>query len=184
MGVDIYGINPATKSIKPEKADFESEDKYCESLWKWERETPGVYFRANWWSWRPIVFLIDRASNLFNLGIDTQPLHYNDGKGLESQEECTKLADALEATLGMNENMQTEEDQIYLCLGSWCNSEGTFVEKEVAEVLNKRYHAGEILYTKVVMEGGLIVQPAHGVDVEYVKEFIDFLRNCGGFRIW
>lgn len=190
MGVDISGINPIIKSPRPEEPDWESstdEEKsaYWDAVCEWQRENRGAYFRANWWSWRPIVCLIDHASNLFNLGIDTTPLQYNDGKGIETPGECNRLADAIEYIIENNKELSEEGATIYLCLGMWCDSlDGTLISNEVQAQVSKMYPPGTIIYSPIVLPDGKIVTPTHGVDVEYVKEFIAFLRSCGGFQVY
>jgi hypothetical protein len=190
MGVDISGINPVIKSPKPEMTgDWESltedeKSQYFEQERLWEEQNPGHYFGASWWSWRPIVYLIDEASNLFNLGIDTNPFHYNDGRGLETQEECNKLADALEHILNTNEETQKEDAQIYLCTHSWSKFGGSLMNEKECEVLMQSYPPGTLTFSLVVSPNGEIAVPSHSVGVPRVRDFITFLRNCGGFSIF
>lgn len=56
----------------------------------------GNYFRANVWSWRPIHNLCEEVNEENNLGLSFDGWEYNDGRGLDNQEACNKLADALE----------------------------------------------------------------------------------------
>jgi hypothetical protein len=189
MGVDISGINPNLKSPKPEQPDWDTSSNetmsaYWESLSEWQEENPGYYFRASWWTWRPIVHLIDYASNLYNLGIETKSMHYNDGEGIRTQEECNKLADALENVLNSDERLSEEDAVIYLCLGSWCDTLGMFIPSEETEKLQKDHPIGTLLFTPVVLSNGTLAVSSHSVGVDYVKEFITFLRQCGGFQVW
>jgi hypothetical protein len=48
----------------------------------------GNYFRANLWSWRPINMLCDLVIEKDSLQLKTENWGYNDGAGLETQEEC------------------------------------------------------------------------------------------------
>lgn len=189
MGVDISGINPNLKSPKPEQPDWDTatdveRSSYWEALSEWQQENPGYYFRASWWTWRPIVNLIDYASNLYNLGIETKSMHYNDGKGIETQEGCDRLADALENVLDSDERLSEEGAVIYLCLGSWCTIDGQFLSNGIDEKLLKDHPIGTLLFTPVVMQDGTMAVSSHSCEVEYVKEFIKFLRQCGGFQVW
>jgi hypothetical protein len=60
-------------------------------------KNPKAYFHVNNWAWRPLMELIDQVNDTFNLNIkDLDKWHSNDGYGLDTQEECNKLADALE----------------------------------------------------------------------------------------
>ena len=65
MGMDVFGINPVInpKSVKPPQINFmlASDDErksYFDANEKYESENPGIYFRANVWSWRPLHMLI------------------------------------------------------------------------------------------------------------------------------
>ena len=61
MGMDVYGIDPKLKpgSKKPDMPDFkdlsnEERDMYFDAVYEYETNNPGVYFRANIWTWRPL----------------------------------------------------------------------------------------------------------------------------------
>ena len=105
MGVDISGRNPIVRSPKPEinweTATEEQKSIYFKESDAWETENPGDYFRANWWSWRPIVMLIDMVNEQKDLGIDMNYYGSNDGAGLEDQDSCNDLADALQEILNL-----------------------------------------------------------------------------------
>ena len=53
MGFDLYGLNPKGDVPKPVITDWEDE-KQSEDYLKYRTETPGSYFRANVWWWRPL----------------------------------------------------------------------------------------------------------------------------------
>ena len=191
MGVDIYGKSPKLKSERPqllmawEEASSYDKEMYYNSLDIWEHENPGVYFRSNWWGWRPIHAIADMAIHLKGLPFNTDHWGSNDGKGLENQEQCTQLADAIDEFLTINHvEMHEEEDRFYLCLGSWCTSEGGFIGSDITEQLDNEYPMGTILYRGVVASNGQLVFPSHSCNLSRIKSFITFLRNCGGFEIW
>jgi len=59
MGFDLHGIKPKTTGEAPVRIDFDKAsndeiDVYFEDLKNFESINPGVYFRANVWSWRPL----------------------------------------------------------------------------------------------------------------------------------
>ena len=60
-------------------------------------------------------------------------------------------------------------------------SDGTYFYKDV---LNQQFEYGDILYGPVVAENGTMVESSHGTSLGRLKEWITFLRNCGGFKIW
>jgi len=188
MGVDISGKNPIIRSPKPKYPDWNTatqkeKDTYFEVSDKWEKENPGDYFRSNWWGWRPIVMLVDFANFDYELGIDLTNWGSNDGAGLDNQEDCNKLADALEEIITQTE-LEEDMDTIYLNLGSWTSMDGKFLGEDINEQLYEQYPYGSILYGSVVMGDGSIVQPSHSAPLRHVQNFIKFLRECGGFEIW
>jgi len=189
MGVDISGIKPIIRSPKPEypnwnDIDQEEKDMFFKHLDKWESENPGDYFRSNWWGWRPIVMLVEFANEDNELGFDLSNWGSNDGAGLDNQEDCNKLADALEESITTQTELEDEVDTIYLNLGMWTSMEGKCLGEEINEQLNEQYPYGTILYGGVVMDDGSIAQPSHSAPLRHVKNFISFLKECGGFEIW
>jgi hypothetical protein len=157
MGVDISGKKPKTEV--------------------------GDYFQSNWWGWRPINYLCQLAAEKSKLKIDFSNWGSNDGKGLKTQKQCDKLADALELLMGSQLNVKDDDDRVFLCLGSWCEAgTGRMVSNDTS--LNTQFEYGEILYTPVVSESGQMVESSHSVSVFKIKQFITFLRSCGGFEIW
>ena len=189
MGVDISGRNPQLTCERPhidwETASDAAKEMYFEAVDKWEEENPGDYFRSNWWGWRPIVCLVDAACQMNGFKVDTQSWHYNDGAGPETQEECDKIADALESILGGSQTLLKEEgDRIYACMGSWCTMEGGFVGSKLEEELNEQYPPGTVLSSSVIASDGQMVQSSHGASLAHIKHFIKFLRNCGGFQVF
>ena len=189
MGVDISGIKPIIRSPKPQypnwnDIDEEEKEMFFKHLDKWESENPGDYFRSNWWGWRPIVMLVEFANEDNELGFDLTNWGSNDGAGLDNQEDCNKLADALEESITTQTELEDEVDTIYLNLGMWTSMEGKFLGEEINEQLNEQYPYGTILYGGVVMDDGSIAQPSHSAPLRHVKNFISFLKECGGFEIW
>jgi hypothetical protein len=58
-----------------------------------------TYFRANVWSWRPIHSLVARLNKEKDFGFDLKYWGSNDGKGLQTNDDCRKLAQAIEEVL-------------------------------------------------------------------------------------
>ena len=161
MGVDISGRKPKTDE--------------------------GDYFCSNWWGWRPIVAISEAAMLNSKLNYDTSYWGSNDGKGLRTQKQCDKLADAIELLISnkYNEYLAEDDDRIYIVMGSWCEAgTGKFIGSEREQVLNQQFEYGDILYAPVVAENGTMVESSHGTSLGRLKEWITFLRNCGGFKIW
>ena len=189
MGVDISGKNPIIRSEKPEfphdtwnEMSDKAKETYFELSDKWMEENPGDYFRSNWWGWRPIVTLCEMTNLTHQLDLDLSLWGSNDGAGLDSQEECNKLADALEE-LG-NEFFDVEDvDELQICMGSWTDLQGQFIPSDKTDSLNEEWY-GQLLTSPLVLDDGTVVKSSHSVDKRHLQRFISFLRECGGFEIW
>ena len=194
--MDISGINPTIigdEPIFPSDWDTLSEkakDYYRELDEEYHDNNPGVYFRANIWSWRPMLLAIVQANMSMNLGIDDDTIDgmsHNSGSGLKTQKECNALAFALEILAdGMEEDGVTE---FGFAFGYWNYRDGSMIVSEKdTEILNKKYKYGKMLTDMPVKlaTGNKTkdVWPAHVTQVEHLREFILFLRHCGGFEVW
>ena len=161
MGVDISGRKPKTNE--------------------------GDYFCSNWWGWRPIHAISEAAMLNSKLDYDTSNWGSNDGKGLRTQKQCDKLADAIELLISNNYNeyLTEDDDRIYIVMGSWCEAgTGRFIPSEDSLSLNEQYEYGDILYAPVVAENGVMVESSYSTSLGRLKQWITFLRSCGGFKIW
>jgi hypothetical protein len=122
-----------------------------------------AYFRASVWQWRPLHCLMAEANQRFKLGISEKLLSgmaFNSGVGLKTARHCERLADALDKLLSeYGENITIDMDP-------------TGAEGAMMEMLSS---AGWNLAGN---------QPAYSVSQEQVREFISFLRMCGGFEVW
>jgi hypothetical protein len=204
MGMDISGINPIRRGDEPtidwDNSTKEQQEQYWTLRDEYQTRNPGVYFRANLWSWRPIAELITTINETYGLGYDQNfigKLHYNDGGGLKTQEECDKLANFLESYIENNFNGWERIGVYYGQLTyNTVNDEGHLVEKwmDEKEALDMILHSHDIdalisatvLYVKdgEVEHDGVVYRTTHSTSVEHLKSFIDFLRECGGFEIW
>ena len=191
MGVDISGLNPVITSERPAHINYETateEEKasYWEALDKYREENPGEYFQSNWWGWRPIHALCEIVQQKYKLRINTSLWGENSGGGLRNPEMCNKLADCIEEHISehLSDELKDDDDTIYLNLGSWTTADGRFLSQETNEQLNQKYPFGTVLYTSIVSEDGSIIEPSHGTNYGKIKQWIAFLRNCGGFEIY
>ena len=128
MGFDIYGMNPVLKkgSVKPERPDssvdiYEDTDgawsKYFELLAEYEDENPGIYFRANVWSWRPIVEFLCEHMDFLDQD-EANDLSYNNG-GIINSEKANRIAERifdLDDIDAINQWVHTSRSLQYLCL--------------------------------------------------------------------
>lgn len=189
--MDVYGKAPQTVGERPERPeDWDSlteyeRDMYYNEVNIWEANNPGVYFRANCWSWRPIHAVCDMAIHIAELPFNTDGWGENSGFGLKTQLDCDILADAIDLFLALNNaEMHDLDDTMYLCLGAWTTSSGHFMPKDLEDELNETYPMGTILYRGVVTKDGTLAYPAHSCPLYHINNFTTFLRKCGGFEIW
>ena len=192
MGVDIFGRKPEFLSKKPMKIDFRSStDEQKEEYWnayeKWENEIPGTYFHSNIWEWGTIHMLCEMANDKYKLKMNMEYWDSNDGKGLRTQKQCDRLADALE--LMMNDNfpkefMEDDSNVIQVAMEFWEMIDTGKISLEDKADLNERYPCGTIFFDPVVTKKGVRVQSPYSCLLEDIKDWILFLRECGGFNIW
>ena len=200
MGMDIYGVNPiihkGTKEPQRPKnlhegASDEDVKEYFQKQQAYEDKNVGIYFRNNVWWWRPLAnFIIEKCDWL----TEEQKERLHDNSGFEfSEHEAVTIADTLQKKV--DDGTAAEREEV------------NRREMKVAEEWNKGIHAQqEELEKEVKKETG----DAKLVPYDYpehfkkkwddlqkqidrndsypfreanVKEFICFLRECGGFQI-
>jgi len=188
MGVDISGIHPKMKSPIPEgdwavMNDTERQEYFLISD-AWEAENPGYYFGCNWWGWRPIIILCNTAIENAGLTFNTDSWHHNDGGGLKNQFDCDLLASALDYIIGQEENLIEDDDIVYVNCGGWRIVGDTIMNDELQQKLNLEYPIGTVMFTKIVIDDGKLVYPMHSAPLWLINNFIDFLKECGGFQIY
>jgi len=142
------------------------------------KDKTGEYFRANVWSWRPIHTLMAIANHNVKV-FDEKTLNLmgsNDGAGLKSQSKCNTLADTLEALL---KNVTVLRDS------------GMVVSTDVNGKMHYDFKVDPKFAVKkdgsFATEGDNVpiedLRSPYGIDEDYVREFIAFLRSCGGFKV-
>ena len=155
MGMDVYGKNPKNQS--------------------------GEYFRNNVWWWRPLaVYVCDIAPNITKHCENWQT---NDGDGL-NETRSVKLAEKIKEDLKSGTASVYEQayrNRIQAMPDEDCDiCAGTGLRKEAPST-----GAGTVPCNGC--NGAGQIRP---IDAEYpfklnnVKEFANFLENCGGFEIW
>ncbi len=193
MAVSIFGRSSKIVSERPKQIDFKSstdneKQEYWNKIEAWEKENSGSYFNSNWCCWMPIHRLCEMAKDKYKLKMNMSSWIYNDGKGLGTQKQCDRLADSLELLLN-NENVFKEftadnSNVIQVVLGSWDGIGKSKISSEEIAELNERYEFGSILFAPVVTKNGVLVESAHSCSLQDIKAWINFLRGCGGFKIW
>jgi hypothetical protein len=197
MGMDVFGLNPTVRigTKKPERpkngASEEVVKKYFQQQQAYEDANVGIYFRNNVWWWRPLAnFIIENCDWL----TEEQKERLHDNSGFEfSQHEAVTIADTLQkkvddGTAGRlekinkskralseewNKKLQKQQD----ALGEEVKKETgnkNIVPRDYPEPFNKKWDD---------------LQKQHDWNASYpfeernVKEFICFLRECGGFQV-
>ena len=196
MGFDIYGIEPKLKSQEPRAIDWDTatdkeKDAFCKATTKFEKENKGVYFRNNVWWWRPLAYLVSSECK-FLTEDQERALHYNDGFTY-GKETALKIARTLEklCSNGKIDSIEEEHNQM--------QKEAEKNNKEVQKELDKlkanveelrptenlapvdypfpyNKHYDEICKKKDRAEGYPFCK-------QNVKDFVVFLKECGGFRV-
>ena len=124
----------------------------------------GEYFRANIWSWFPIW---DRLVALCGDFLDERLLMdmtFNNGAGPGDQVTCSRIAERLETWLAQDasERFCRLNDNS----GLRVTMQGRFVRDE-----------------ELAKDPQLATRSPYSVDRSHVEEFVQFLKNCGGFSV-
>jgi len=164
MGFDLYGMNPhnPNKAIKP-KLDWDSQptreetDKYFKEKSKYQEEVVGDYFRNNVWWWRPLANYVIQFTGCID---ESDQVAWSENGGHEVDDQTAK--------------------QIHNQLKKFCKS----VEKRLgkpnlapADFPKADHDEWERIYHKRKWNA------SYPFSVENVKEFAEFCRFSGGFKI-
>jgi hypothetical protein len=158
MGMDVYGLKPTSQV--------------------------GEYFRNNVWWWRPLAeYVLQVAPHLHKrVGEDGVGWQYNDGNGLNANDSRI-LAKILKEELKLGKTQAYEEKYKRLQAklpDQRCGvCEGTGKRQPVPKV-----GAGDVPCNGCDQTGKQD-HPSknYPFDTDNVKEFTEFLENCGGFEI-
>ena len=147
MGMDVYGINPRSKQ--------------------------GEYFRANCWSWRPIMVALDVSGAAEHLDERNWNLmHENSGGGARDRTVCLLMAQDLDKWI-QKINQSGDERYSPRELDNICR-----ITVEPSERGGYPFVPEEDWDT-------VPTQSAYQAEWDHLEEFVTFLRNCGdGFEVW
>lgn len=129
----------------------------------------GNYFRANIWTWPAIMSLVAQTEVLPQDMVDA--MQFNNGAGPDEQQ-ARQLADALETMLA-----EKPDSEIIRSSSSNCPTFG--LARRVIKRLQSSVNDEDIFPDpkEIEEEGGT-------VEVGYLREFITFCRESGGFAVW
>jgi hypothetical protein len=134
-----------------------------------------AYFRANIWSWMPIHDLIRKLGSDI---IDEENLNgmmCNDGYGIKDPKICEKLASRFEVWMEHNtEGKEIEPSEQF--------------KKVISQIVSAaesaaRRSSKDQSEDKVITKYGDSNFPKCAVKDDHLKEFVKFLRECGGFSV-
>ena len=198
MGFDLYGIKPKIKkgSYKPpvldwnksteaeKKKDFELSNQY-------EADNVGVYFRNNVWWWRPLADLVCKLCDHLT---DKQKSFLQSNDGYEySEATALKIADTLEAFVKSPQAKRTEQEHKKAMKkadahNKRVNNKLDALRMDAIAITNNKDIAPRD-YPKDLKDKWDRIYAEHDHTASYpfalknVKEFIKFLRECGGFTV-
>ena len=121
----------------------------------------GKYFRANCWSWRPIHDLIYELCGDVISAKTMHAMGFNDGAGPKTQKTCSTMAVRFDTWLENN-------------IDGWSIDVGCHVHEGT----------GRFASDEEMEDPEIKTISAYQVTDEHLKEFSQFLHNCGGFEVW
>jgi hypothetical protein len=195
MGYDLSGRNPKAATPKPVMADWKTateEEKhiYRTAMDEWETTTDGAYFRASMGWWSPILILSNDANKEYKLKINMDDWAYNDGGGCSSAKKCKLLADGIEniaPSVMPFWNEIADDKVIYCCTQYWEelteSRDIVKADESAIQKLNEMHHIYQFISEPAVIDGKKYV-PFNRTKKSHIKQFTNFLRNCGGFNIY
>ncbi|MDE2105515.1 MAG: hypothetical protein KGL39_50275 [Patescibacteria group bacterium] len=159
MGMDVYGRRPTSET--------------------------GKYFRNNVWWWRPLAEYVVQTAPA--LAAKCRHWQSNDGDGLDAADSIA-LADALQAELDSGRceaYAKIRAAEIEALPNKRCGlCEGTGIRKPIPEVGAGDLKRGGLTCNSCGGSGSVKDDATHyPFEVDNVREFVAFLRDCGGFEI-
>ena len=201
MGFDLYGVNPKIKegTKKPKEIDWknateEERDEHFEAVQKFESINKGVYFRNNVWWWRRLADYVMEHTKCVDEA-DFDKWQHNDGHEVDA-ETAEQIANQLEHLIetGHAEKYKKEIDDEIKKAEEHNNKVEQMLSElrlEVAKVVgeDKAEKLAPADYPKPLNEKWWEIvnkkdyRSSYPFSIDNVKEFIEFARNSGGFRI-
>jgi hypothetical protein len=198
MGFDIYGMNPynPNKAVKP-TIDWDSQptrketDKYFKEKSKYQEKVVGDYFRNNVWWWRPLANYVIQFTGCID---ESDQVAWSENGGHEVDDQTAKqIHNQLKVLIESGHTKKFEDDyekerlkaekhndKVEKELEKFCKS----VEKKLgktnvapADFPKADHDEWERIYHKRKWNA------SYPFSVENVKEFAEFCRFSGGFKI-
>ena len=201
MGFDLYGQNPKIKegTKKPKEIDYrtateEEKDEYFKAVDDYENQNKGVYFRNNVWWWRKLAdYVMEHTKCVDEKDFDK----WQENGGHEVDAETAKqIANQLEHLIatGHAEKYKKEIDDEIKKAEEHNNKVEQMLSElrlEVAKVVgeDKAEKLAPADYPEPYNKKWWDIvnqkdyRDSYPFNIDNVKEFIEFARNSGGFRI-
>ena len=200
MGMDVYGSNPKIHkgTKKPERPGNLHEgasraviDEYFKQSQEFEDKNPGVYFRNNCWWWRPLAYFITEHCDWLTT---EQKERLQDNSGFEfSEDEALSIADTLQKKVQDGSAAEREEvNKREMAVAEEWNKGINAQQDELGEIAKKETGNAKIVpydYPEHIKKKWDDLQASQDRRAHYpfaernIKEFIKFLRECGGFQV-
>ena len=169
MGMDVYGRKPKNET--------------------------GEYFRANVWSWRPIYWLCFTSISRHEeeTGYDDlipdktfRGMEFNDGYGLRSDRKCKLLSDYLQDVVDnfFKPELIPFEEECDDGFKFGVYGDDNFYIDFGEDVVSPPEEVHKLLLEKGEVTTPNLEEISYQTNKEHIEEFIGFLRNCGGFKVW
>jgi len=185
MGFDLNGIRPNGED-KPDAPDWTRKDNEEEkkAYFAWQTNTPGAYFRANVWGWRPLWEIVFHKCDDILTHEDYDNGCGNDGYVI-NKDKALAISKKLEK---LNISKMCEDRKKYLDSLPYedcevCEGTGYRNDENVQGNCNG-------CNTEFTKEKGVPVGKRQNWECNYplyeelFKEFIKFCKKSGGFEIW
>jgi hypothetical protein len=201
MGFDLYGTNPKIKAgtKKPKEIDYrnateEEREEYFKAVDEYENTNKGVYFRNNVWWWRKLADYIMEHTKCVDEN-DFDKWQENGGHEVDD-ETANQIANQLEHLIKTghaekykeeidNEIKQAEEhnNKVQKLLDELRSEVAKIVGDEKAEKLAPAEYPEPLNKKWWEITNKTDYRANYPFSIDNVKEFIEFARNSGGFRI-
>jgi len=200
MGMDVYGLNPTIHAEMKEPkrpknmhngASRKVVDKFFEEQEAYQDKNAGVYFRNNCWWWRPLANLIIEKNDWLT---SEQQEHLHNNSGFEfSEYEALEIAKTLRSTLrsGEAKEVQKKNKEERRTASQWnkglAKQEATLRKKAEKVTGNKNIapvdYPADLKKKWDELSEQRDWKESYPFEIENVKRFIRFLRECGGFKV-
>jgi len=201
MGFDLYGSNPKIKAgtKKPKEIDYrnateEERDEYFKAVDDYENTNKGVYFRNNVWWWRKLADYVIEHTKCVDEN-DFDKWQENSGHEVDN-ETANQIANQLEHLIktGHAEKYKEEIDNAIKKAEEHNNKVQKLLDElrlEVAKIVGdeKAEKLAPAEYPEPLNKKWWEItnktdyRANYPFSIDNVKEFIEFARNSGGFRI-